>query len=63
MYVTIEETRNKEIWVDAADFDEAIEVAERIYKEGGIDMTSGSEVHALVGDSENDFCEIAVWYC
>ena len=63
MYVTIEETRNKEIWVEADDFDEAIEEAERLYKEGGVDMRSGSEVHALVGDKENDFCLIAEWFC
>lgn len=63
MYVTIEETRNKEIWVDADDFDDAIEIAEGIYKDGGIDMRTGSEVHALVGDAENDFVTISEWFC
>lgn len=63
MYIWIEETRNKEIWVDADDFDEAIEIAEGIYCDGGIDMRCGAEVHASVGDAEHDFCEIADWFC
>jgi len=63
MYVWIEETRNKEIWVDTDDFDEAIEIVEGIYCDGGIDMRSGAEVHASVGDSEHDFCEIADYDC
>ena len=63
MYVTIEETRNKEIWVDADDFDEAIEIVNGIYRDGGIDMRCGSEVHALVGDNDHEFYEMAVWYC
>ena len=63
MYVWIEETRNKEIWVDTDDFDEAIEIVEEEYKSGGIYMNEAAEVHASVGDAEHDFCEIAVWYC
>jgi len=63
MFVTIEETRNKEIWVEASCFEEAIEEAERLYKDGLVDMRSGSEVHALVGDKANDFCLIAEWFC
>lgn len=63
MYVVIEETRSKEIWVDADDFDEAIGVAEELYVDGQIDMRDATEVHALVGDEENDFIEIAEWYC
>ena len=63
MYITIEETRNKEIWVDAEDFDEAVEMAESIYKGGGYDLHCDTEVHALVGDGEHEFQEIAVWFC
>ena len=67
MYVTIEETRNKEVWVDTDDFYEAIEIAESVYKDGGYDMRSeyggAVEVHALVGDAEHDFVEIAEWFC
>ena len=63
MYVWIEETRNKEIWVDTDDFDEAIEIVEEEYKSGGIYMNEATEVHASVGDAEHEFCEIAVWYC
>lgn len=63
MYVTIEETRNMEVWVDASDFDEAMDIVERNYKNGEYDMRCSSEVRALVGDREHEFCEIAYWYC
>lgn len=63
MYVTIEEIIDKEIWVDADNFDDAVEIVEHEYKDGGIDVKNRAEVHALVGDAENEFVEIAVWYC
>ena len=62
MVVTIEETRTREIEVDAESFEEAVEIVTEEYTSGGIYMDGGMRVCAMVGDDENDFEEIAVWY-
>lgn len=61
--VTVEETRNKDIEVEAEDFDEACEIVEEMYSNGQIDMRCGAWVTVSVGDAFHDFQEIAQWGC
>ncbi|MBQ9041435.1 MAG: hypothetical protein IJ111_01305 [Eggerthellaceae bacterium] len=61
--ITVEETRTKEVEVEAGDYYEAFEMVEELYKNGAIDMHAGSWVTASLGDEKHDFSEIAQWGC
>lgn len=60
--VTVEETRSKDVVIEAADWEEAFEKVERAYLDGDIDMRTPDVYRTCnLGSEEHQFFEIYNW--
>ena len=60
--VTIEETFDRDVEVQADSWDDAFEKVERVFKHGGIDMRSkGTFATVELGSDEHEFFVISQW--
>lgn len=61
--INVEEIRNKDVEIEAESEEKAFEIAEEMYRNGGVCMDNGVEVHASLGSMNMMHYEIAEWYC
>lgn len=61
--VFVEETRTRDVEVEAESWEEAFEIVEKMYKSGDICMSEGGvAVQAQLGSEEHQFFPVCEWY-